>query len=142
MINVQSKLIIYILFKLIDYILYTPLFSGNIGFFFTLPVMNSDTKRLSLVSTQIPHGFCNLQLSMQRRNIPSWSKMWIGLLSRSDVRIILLLSVVMLYGMNNMLVVGGPVYVDRSFPAWLTPLLHEDQYLTHRYIGSSFHWWI
>lgn len=36
MINVQSKLIIYILFKLIDYILYTPLFTGNIGFFFYL----------------------------------------------------------------------------------------------------------
>lgn len=62
-----------ILFKSIDYMWYTPLFTGNIVFFFTLLVMNSVTKRLSFVSTQIPHGFCNPQLSMQRRNIPAWS---------------------------------------------------------------------
>lgn len=44
------------------------------NFFFTLPVDNLATKRLSLVSKRRPYGFCNSQFFIYWRNCPYWSK--------------------------------------------------------------------
>lgn len=108
-----------------------------------LPERNSTTKRLPLGPTHKPQIACKWQLSMKRRNCPSWSRMWIQWLSPSPIRIQLWLSVERPTGVNDFLLLKGePVYVNRDFRSHCPSLLRQLHGQTHNCLDSCFLWYI
>lgn len=86
---------------MLDFQMYSSMNHLQYWIIFTMFRSFSATKRLSLVSTDKPHGESKLQFSIKRRNCPFWCMMWIQLFVLSAVKIRLWLSVVIPVGVNG-----------------------------------------